>query len=314
MVRFEEFMHRAWGHDPDYLQKVKLLRQAICMTIFGLGPSFQRAILLFGVQLSGKSRLLDIVRGLMPENSVSVVGPSEWGDKFMPFQMHGKLLNIAGELNEKYPINGSMFKSIIDGTEINGQKKGKDIVKFKPICTHWFGSNHLPKTADTSAGFTRRWAILEFNKKVTDQEKVLGIANQIIAEEREAIVAWAMEEMREFRYATDLSLPPSHERCINDMANMNNSVRYFLATSGRVRRQLVGAETSVRISEEKLYQAYYSSCLYKGGAQPVSSRNFTNKMRELKEEFNFEIEMKKDMYGTEFVEYTNLILVESRGA
>src|SRR5687768_13535401 len=59
--QFSEFLHHCWGHDPDFDHKVLALQEAMCVTLFGLGSEFQRAILLHGAPSSGKTQLLRIV-------------------------------------------------------------------------------------------------------------------------------------------------------------------------------------------------------------------------------------------------------------
>lgn len=317
--RFQSFMQGVWGEDEDYVDKVKALQQAIASTLFGRGPYFSRAICLHGIPNSGKTEMLKIVQGLMPQTSISAVPPSDWGDKFLPTEMHEKLLNICGELSEKKKIDGQMFKLIVEGAEINGQKKGQQIFKFRPICAHWFATNHLPKTGDTSAGFNRRWLILHFGKPVSKEERVNGIGDMIIAEEREAIVAWAVEAIQELERNMDYTLPASHQKLIAEVANDNNSVRYFLTASGKVKIgaplatvKADGSKSVPRISEMKLHDAYYTFCVGAGAAVPVRPNTFRHMMRELTHEFGFSLEIGQNSQGVEMAEYLNITLVGDR--
>lgn len=106
---FFQFLQDCWGVDPDFEAKKLALQEALCVTLFGLGPMYQRAVLLKGVAKSGKSQMLKIAQSLVPDDARSFVAPNDWADKFLPTQMHNKLINVCGELSEKKKIDGMRF-------------------------------------------------------------------------------------------------------------------------------------------------------------------------------------------------------------
>ncbi|MEN7527866.1 bifunctional DNA primase/polymerase [Cupriavidus sp. DL-D2] len=311
---FLDFLNKSWGHNEDFTQKVEALQEALCVTLFGLGPRFQRAVLLQGAPKSGKSQLLKIASSLVPDDARASVPPNDWNDKFLPTQMHEKLINVAGELSEKKLVDGQKFKDIIDGTEMNGQLKGGQIFRFRPMCTHWFASNHYPRTEDTSEGFNRRWLVLQFDKPVRPEDRKLDFGDLIVAEEREAIVAWAVLSMERLKARRDYTLPSSHRQIIREVASLNNSVRFFLQESGKVRTgaalQASGGKPSTPTSETVLYNAYWSFCIGAGGAKPVGSTLFRSKMRELGPELGFNLLIRNLANGGQEAVYENLILAE----
>ncbi len=232
--RFFSFLHDCWGADDDYRDKVKAVHQAIAVTMFQQAHHFQQAFCLFGVPESGKSVLKDILLGLMPEGAVCTVPPHKWDDKFLPAQMFGKLINYCGELSEHAMIDGAAFKAGVDGDEIAAQHKNRPIFHFKPTCAQWFNSNHIPRSRDSSAGFTRRWLFLCFTRAVNKSEKIVGLQYEILAEEREAIAVWAVQAMPEVVANHGYVEPASHVALVRQMGNANNSVREFITSSGQV--------------------------------------------------------------------------------
>jgi P4 family phage/plasmid primase-like protien len=313
--KFNEFLYRCWGTDADYHQKLDALQEMLCVTLFGMGPSMQRACLLFGAPATGKTQLLEIAKSIVPDAARSSVGPEEWGDKFLPTKMHKSLINVCGELSENKRIDGRAFKSIIDGTEINGQLKGGQIFQFRPMCTHWFASNHLPKTDDTSEAFNRRWLVLTFNHPVKQEERVNDLGSIIVAEEREAIVAWCVEAMPRLIERQRFTIPDSHTQIMREVANANNSVRFFIQESGRVKaippQTLTDGRRTLHLtSEDKIYNIYQSFCLGAGGAKPVGPRPFRSKMRELASEMGFNLRISLLENGTQACVYENITLVE----
>lgn len=311
--QFFDFLQGSWGQDKDREAKIAALQEALCVTLFGMGPRYQRAILLKGVAKSGKSQLLTIAQSLVPDGAKCFVPPNEWADRFMPAQMHEKLINVCGELSESKRIDGQKFKDIIAGDEMSAQHKGAAIFKFRPNCTHWFASNHAPKTEDSSEGFNRRWLILEFNYPVKDKERKIDIGDIIVSEERESIVAWAVQAMPRLKENNEFTLPDSHTQLIREIAQANNSVRFFMEESPKVRvQQDDSKKTTNRTSETKLYKEYWSFCLGPGGARPVGSRVFRQRLRELQTELDFNLVLERTELGAQEAFYESVTIVEGK--
>lgn len=302
--KFLSFLHQSWGHSPDYEDKVAALREAIAVTLFGLAPMYQKAFCCMGVPHSGKTVLMNIIQSILPTEATCHVAPSNWDDKFLPTMMVGKLANFCGELSESEMIPGDVFKSVIDGETMSGQLKGQQIFTFKPSCAHWFASNHLPRTRDSSGGFSRRWVFLEFDKSVKVQDRVNGLANDIAAEEQEAIVAWAVAVMPELQRRGYITSPQSQKRLTDEMSGMNNSVRYFM-TGGVVEPN---EDMGTALGEQEIHASYFLFCRERG-ARPVSMRIFRQRMAELQSEFGFELGYEVGPSGGEVVRYRGLEFV-----
>lgn len=316
--KFQKFIDDCWSKDADYEQKKKALQEALCATIFGIGPQYQRAVLLHGVPKSGKSQMLTIASSLVPETAKAVCPPDTWSDKFAPASMYEKLINVCGELSEKKMIDGQRFKGIVAGETIDAQFKGKPLFKFNPVCTHWFASNHLPRTDDTSSAFNRRWLVLTFNHPISGEEVIRGLGEIIVAEEREAIAAWAVEALGRLLAQNEYTLPASHEEMMTEVSYMNESVRYFLLGSGIYEvtpRSPDGSKTSAPISEDTLHMKYSGWCLSGAtGARPVGLRMFRQRMREIARELGLPMRMLPTAQGTAIMQYGGITPVVKQAA
>ena len=282
--KFSAYLKSSWGQDEDYEEKIKTLRQVMAATIFGLGPSFNRAVLLYGIGGSGKSQLLNIVTRLLPPEVVSVVSPYAFNDKFRVTELSTSVLNICGELSEDELLPGDAFKQVVDGSLMQGQYKGKPIFNFNPKATHWYCGNYLPKTKDGSEGFNRRWVILQFNRIVPEKEKIRDLGEIIVAEEREAITAWCIGAMAELNSASDYDLPMSHYKLINQMTADNDSIFFYLTSEDGPRIYSEG-----EILLQNLYETYRTFCYGTIGARPVGLRKFYSKLSELALIFGFTV-------------------------
>jgi P4 family phage/plasmid primase-like protien len=230
-----QFLEDCWGDDEDYTDKVNALQEAFAATMFGLAPQYQSAFLLYGPGGTSKTQVLEVLRALMPADAQSSVPPTRWGERFQQAPMVGKTLNICGELPEASVIDGDVFKEIVEGGVQQTEFKSKPIFNYRPTAAQWFASNFLPRSRDTSEGFTRRWMLFWFTKKVPPEKRILNYHQILIAEEREAIAAWAVQGLARLQKQRRYTSPASHERLISLVRRTNNSVVAFLQSSDKVR-------------------------------------------------------------------------------
>ncbi len=232
--KFMAFLANCWGHEPDYQERVMALQEMFAVTLLKMAPAYQHAFLLFGRASTGKTVLLKILRALLPPDAVANLGPQLWDGKFHLTDLIGKAANIVGELPENGVISGNVFKEVVEGNAQRTEFKGRDAFNFVPQCAHWFASNYLPQSRDSSRGFDRRWLILDFNKPVADKDKVTNLAEIIVAEERDAIAAWALDGLRRVVTNEGFTEPACHAFRLCQMRRINNSVQAFLEDSSAV--------------------------------------------------------------------------------
>ena len=228
--RFFEFLEGCWGGD---VEKILMLQEAIAATMFGLMPMYQKAVLLHGRAGTGKTVLMRIVESLMPPEAMTAVAPQQWGERFAMGSLLGKVLNLCGELPEHGYIPGNIFKQVVDGSPFQSEFKGVDTFVFRSKAANWFAGNYLPASKDSSEGFTRRWLVFGFSRVVPKDEVVEDLAEQIIAEEREGIVAWALQGLSRLMAQRKFTEGSEHLALLAEMRRVNNSVLAWIESNGR---------------------------------------------------------------------------------
>lgn len=272
-----------WGKDADYKEKVQGLREAMAATIFGVAPRFQRAFCFQGVRFAGKTQIIHTMVGLMPPGSHCSVPPEKFSEKFESTELAGKLLNYAGELDEKHPINAKMFKMVVEGSEIQGQFKNKPVFAYKPKAAHWFGSNAAPRADSWDGGFERRWLFFKFDHPLDPADRIPDLAERVISEEAPAVMSWAVQGITDLLKRNDYVESQGHKECLEDMKRKNDSVLFWLGhlrEHGRVRYGVAehSLVTKKFTSVEDLFRAYRLFCSSVASAQHVSLQTFIARM------------------------------------
>lgn len=287
--RFFDYLHFSWGEEPDYEQRLKMLQEAMAVTLFGLAPSFQQVFLMTGNGNNGKSVLLEIVDSLVPQGAKTAIPPTEWGNSFVPAEFTGKLLNYAGELPEKMNIKGDIFKTIVTGDPITVRAPYGKAFTLRAKAAHWFAGNHLPQSKDTSNGFNRRWCIFTFNKTVPKNRRIANYGKMIVEEEVEAIVAWFVQALPELLKRQSYTNVPSSDKMVEEMAFKNAPIRSWILENVQTKP---GAETPVA----DLYRSYWTHCIGGNFAKPPSPPAFKHQLESIMRE-NADISFKNDGKG-----------------
>lgn len=297
--KWMEFLHSCWGQEEDFEERVMALQEAFAVTLFKLAPAYQRAFLLFGRAGTGKTVLLNILRSILPPDAVAELGPQHWDERFSLTDLIGKAVNICGELPENSVITGNTFKEVVEGSPCRTEFKGQDGFVFVPQCANWFASNYLPMSKDSSRGFTRRWLVWDFNHVVPEESQVRNLAEIIVAEEREAIAAWALDGLSRLRDQGGFTLPQCHHSRMAQMRRINNSVQAFLEDAHNV--QL--GEGSMKCRD--LYDIYSFHMRDVGRGQPVSFERFMQMLEDL------DLDVERDVIGDYVVKGVSRSVVEA---
>lgn len=287
--QFLDYLQFSWGDEPDYEARVTKLQEAMAVTLFGIAPQFQEVFLMTGNGNNGKSVMLEIIDSLVPANAKCAIPPTAWGEKHIPAEFAGKLLNYAGELPEKMNIQGDIFKTIVTGDPLNVHAKYGQPFTLRSACAHWFAGNHLPNTKDTSNGFNRRWSIWSFNKTVPKNRMVRNYGKLIVEQEVEAIVAWFVQSLPELLKRQSFIRVPSSEKMVEEMAFKNAPIRPWISENLVPKK---GSETGLG----DLYRAYWSYCVAGNYAKAPSPAVFKGQLESILRE-NHEISFKNEGKG-----------------
>jgi len=133
---------------------------------------YEKALMLVGDGRNGKGKTIELIKRLIGmENCCSIPLTSLIPESFSISELYGKLLNWAGDINNKDLKDTSMFKSCTGRDLIGGKRKFLRDLYFENFAKFTFACNELPMVYDMSRGFWDRWILLEFPYTFVSQEE-----------------------------------------------------------------------------------------------------------------------------------------------
>lgn len=160
--RFEKFLDEIFAPDDDAKEKSQSLLEMMGYSLM-CHADYEKFIILIGSGANGKSVFLSVLEALIGKENTAAVQPSKLADKFQRVFLHLKLINLVTEIAEGDLIADAELKAITSGEVTTVENKFERAFNFKPYCTCWFGTNHMPHTRDFSEALFRRALVIPFD-------------------------------------------------------------------------------------------------------------------------------------------------------
>ncbi len=133
---------------------------------------FEKAFMFVGSGRNGKSKTIELLKHLLGiENCCSVPLSQITAENTSVEQLHGKMVNLAGDLSNDSLKKTGMFKQTVGRDLISAKRKYLRDLPFINYAKHIFATNELPKVYDLSDGFWTKWVLLEFPYKFITQKE-----------------------------------------------------------------------------------------------------------------------------------------------
>jgi len=134
---------------------------------------FEKAFMLVGNGRNGKDKSLELIKRLIGiENCCSVPLASIIPDSFIISEFFGKMVNLAGDIDNKDLKDTGTFKGLTGRSLVSAQRKFLKAVTFQNYAKFIFACNDLPIVYDNSKGFWDRWVLLEYPFTFLPKEEI----------------------------------------------------------------------------------------------------------------------------------------------
>lgn len=181
--------------DGDNLRTCVLQFFGACL--MGDAPHWQKALLIYGSGANGKSVLLKILEAAAGKSRCVNVSPQDMAEnEYSRARLDGALINIVPDMPLREVMESGAFKQAVAGDTMSAREPYKPEFSFTPIAGHVMSVNHLPKVADDSWGFRRRFLTVPFTVTIPEERQDQGLASRIIDQELEGVVNLCIDAFR----------------------------------------------------------------------------------------------------------------------
>lgn len=153
---------------------VKKLYQILAYSLLPDYP-IHRLFCFIGSGMNGKGCFLRIVEKFVgSSNCCSTELDTLLNSRFEITRLFKKLVCIMGETNFNEMSKTSMLKKLTGQDMIGFEQKGKTPFESNNYAKILIATNNLPETTDKTDGFYRRWLIVDFPHRFSEQQDILS--------------------------------------------------------------------------------------------------------------------------------------------
>lgn len=176
---------------PDH-QLIELMQEIFGYSLLSHNR-LEKTFFFFGSGQNGKSKVLQTLRMMFSDDLVSceTLG-SLTTNRFSSAELVGKRLNITSEEDSKF-LASDIFKMMVSGEEITGERKFEGKFKFKPNAKFIFATNKIPTFDTVDEAIRRRLVIVPFFRKIPEHKKDADLFEHKLKPELPGIFKWALE-------------------------------------------------------------------------------------------------------------------------
>ncbi len=236
-------------HD-DALQKRMFLQEFTGASLMGFATRYAKATILLGAGQNGKSKFIEAVQMAFPKDAWSAVEPQTLSNEYRAALLAGKRINFAADIPSTEIVSSFTFKAAVTGDVITARHIRQDPFSFRPEAGHLFSANALPGTRDHSAGFWRRFVVVEFANRFEGNQLDPHLGDKL-ASERPAIVAWMVRGAQRLLKNGDYTIPHSSKALLRTWRQDADIVARWLEDRTRVAKNASGWT-----SGQKLWHAF----------------------------------------------------------
>lgn len=242
----------------------------------------EKALVFYGTGANGKSVCVDVFRAMLGEENVSgfSINSLLGGNSYSLPMLQDKLINFAPEFAGSIE-QPDRFKSLVTGEPLEARRIFREPFMMSNYARLAFNCNLLPKNAEQTDGFFRRFLIIEFDVTIPEHERDLGLAQKIIDAELAGVFNWMLGGLRRLLHKGKLSPCAAATKATNDYKTESDNVLAWLEDAGYT----PGIDTSKPLKE--MFDAYRIFCT-DNGYRAVSNKNFSKRLQAA----GFEIERK----------------------
>jgi len=212
-----------WLNNPE---TISFLQEFIGLCLIP-DTSFEVAVFLFGSGANGKSMFLETVRSLFGSSLVSIP-LHRLTNRFETVYLQNKLVNICGDIDNKYITDTGVLKAMISGDELRGEIKHGKSYDFTSVCRFLFSANTVPSVSDKTFGWLRKWKFVEFPNTFPVNPAYKIQYTGLFEQEKSGILNWAIKGLQRLKAQNKWTFSRDMSNAEVEYRQQNDNVAAFV--------------------------------------------------------------------------------------
>lgn len=190
---FEGYLKSVFPEETEVKRRLLLQILGYCISDY---TKAKAAFFLIGASNSGKSTMLELVKRILPEQSITYIPLYRLGNRFNLARLANAKLNICSEISEKSFDAVDILKMLTSNEFVTAEHKGGRPFEFRIRCKSLNAGNVLPelKTPEGINAIVNRMILLLFPVSVPKEQQDESLLDKLF-EERSSIFSFALDEL-----------------------------------------------------------------------------------------------------------------------
>ena len=272
---FNNFVTSVFPEETEV--KTKLLLEILGYAISDYQTA-KAGFFFIGASNSGKSTLLEVVKKLLPEKSVTAIPLHRLTNRFNIARLDGARMNICSEINEKSFAALDLFKQMTSNEVVTAEHKCQTPFEFRLKCKSLNAGNMLPQISALEGmdAILNRMVILYFPVSVDKGKQDKKLVDKLY-EERNQIFSMAVDALVKLKDNNFIFTEPKDTETLKAQLCSESTVfEDFIKDCCEI-----GKKNEIHIS--RLYQAFSLYCEDNLVEAKYSKRQFSQKIYKMPE-------------------------------
>lgn len=261
-----------------YLDKVlpdidcQRVLQEFMAYVFTPDMNLEKCLVLLGSGQNGKSVFFNIMCAILGESNVLNYQMSSFSHEYKRAKLSNVLLNYSSEKGNDLEID--TFKALISGEPLQAREPYGQSFTIKNKVRFVINANELPKETEQTDAYFRRFLIIPFEVKISEEDKDPNLASKIIETELPGVFNWILEGLRRLVTQQKFTNCTKSNITVEEFRKSSDSIALFVEECNIV------SDPSFKTPLKDLYQDYKSFCS-DDNYRPFAKRKFGNRLESL---------------------------------
>lgn len=243
-----------------------------------LGRASERALfILHGPSGTGKSVLTNTITAVMGQ--YGDVAPASTfrlkrndSSTLDQNSLRGKRFITTSELPKGADLDEELIKRLTGGDKVNSRGLYEAFDSWKPQCTIWIATNHLPNLSQDDNALWRRIKIIPMHTEFATKTVEQPAYHQVLIKEADGILNWLLDGLADYRNRGLEEEPEVITKAVENYRLEVDTVAAFI--KDLVEDDILILDAANSISHRELFKQYCEYCQEQLHCRPVNDRRF----------------------------------------